>query len=162
MFGVPMPDTDGQEIINLLNDLVAKAKKAGADATASAASAPAFFALATRSLSRLMISCPSVSGIGTPNIYSQRGDEAVRKSFDAKAAEDRAEDAEVSSIARGAGIPSATKHREYMGAARPQIFLRVLCVSSAPSASKRCFSPPRCLGGEHHHFQIGLPLPGRP
>ncbi|HZK89546.1 MAG TPA: TldD/PmbA family protein [Stellaceae bacterium] len=27
-----MPDTDGQEIINLLNDLVAKAKKAGADA----------------------------------------------------------------------------------------------------------------------------------
>src|SRR5665213_4088692 len=32
MFGVPMPDTDGQEIINLLNDLVAKAKKAGADA----------------------------------------------------------------------------------------------------------------------------------
>src|SRR5665213_3159763 len=32
MFGVPMPDTDGQEIINLLHDLVAKARKAGADA----------------------------------------------------------------------------------------------------------------------------------
>src|SRR5665213_1794030 len=37
MFGVPMPDTDGQEIINLLNDLVAKAKKAGANAAEEAA-----------------------------------------------------------------------------------------------------------------------------
>src|SRR5579863_612820 len=40
-FGVVMPDTDGQDILDLLQDLIAKAKKAGADAADAVAIAGA-------------------------------------------------------------------------------------------------------------------------
>src|SRR5579864_4165659 len=43
-----MPDTDGQDILNLLSDLIAKAKKAGADAADAVAIAGASLSHARR------------------------------------------------------------------------------------------------------------------